>query len=557
MRIADVTFVVADTETTGVRADTDRIIEIGAVKVRGGEIVGRFDTLVNPGRHVPHRITDLTGITTAAVFQAPPAAEALPAFRDFLGDDVLVAHNLTFDQRFLDAEFRRLGRPVLANPTLCTLRLARRVLRALGSRSLDALKAFYGIKTPRRHRAGDDAEATAQILIHLLTSLTQEFELETLDELLTFQHQRYKAVQREPKHLDRIRAEVLPHIPERPGVYFHLNAKGDILYIGKAKQLRSRVRSYFTGVAAHPPRTRKLLNAVRDVRWEETGSELAALLLESRLIKQHQPPFNRALRRYRNRPFIRLAVHEPFPRVSWTLYIANDGARYFGPLRGRREAEQLVELIGRMFKLRECDDPTFEQRRACMYAGIGRCEAPCVDADAASRYGAQVAQVEALLRGEDRSVLAHLERGMREAATRMDFEQAAVYRDQHRRFERTLGQRERIAAPLFDHHGVLVQEAVEPGVRQLYVIRYGRLAETIAYRGGGLETPLRARLRALLDGDEPPPERYHREEIDEVRILANWIYHHREEAEHLLWRTGGDFEAYLARLEAALEGQEH
>src|SRR5690606_12039198 len=116
--------------------------------------------------------------------------------------------------------------------------------------------------------------------------------------LLAFQHRSYRALKQQPKALQRIRDEDLPHLPDRPGVYFMKNAKGQILYIGKAKSLKNRVRSYFNAVEAHPPRIRQLVDAVRRVEWQETGSELAALLLESRLIKEHQPRFNRALLRY-------------------------------------------------------------------------------------------------------------------------------------------------------------------------------------------------------------------------------------------------------------------
>ena len=298
MLIRDATFVVVDTETTGTNAGTDRLLEIAAVKVQGGRIVDQFARLVNPQRSVPRRITMLTGITTAMVFDKPPTAEVLPAFLDFVGDAVLVAHNMPFDIGFLNAEFQRAGLAPIPNETLCTLRLARRLLRGLHSKALSSLIDFFDLVIENRHRALGDALAATHIFLRFVDQVYAEQGIETVEALLRFQHRSYRRVGTEPGHLQAIREAILPQLPDRPGVYFMKNKKGEILYIGKAKSLRDRVRSYFTAIEAHPARTRKLLQAVRAVTWTETGSELAALLLESRLIKAHQPRFNRAQRRY-------------------------------------------------------------------------------------------------------------------------------------------------------------------------------------------------------------------------------------------------------------------
>ena len=136
MHVSDATFVVTDTETTGLKAEEHRVIEIGAVKVEDGDVVDRFQQLVNPQRSIPGRITKLTGITTGMVFEAPTMEEVMPAYLDFLGDGILTAHNLSFDKGFLEAECERLGRGPLSNETLCTVRLARRLLPGLDSKGL-------------------------------------------------------------------------------------------------------------------------------------------------------------------------------------------------------------------------------------------------------------------------------------------------------------------------------------------------------------------------------------------------------------------------------------
>ena len=154
------------------------------------------------------------------------------------------------------------------------------------------------------------------------------------------------------------------------------DAQGEVIYIGKAKSLRSRVRSYFTAIESHASHTRKLVQTVRQLTWRETGSELGALLLESRLIKTQKPRFNRAQRRYRSRPFVRLEITDRFPRISAQTYLKDDGAEYFGPLGGRRQAEMVVELINRLFLLRECDDATFAARTPLSLCGHGEMPRP-------------------------------------------------------------------------------------------------------------------------------------------------------------------------------------
>lgn len=537
-RIEEAAFVVVDTETTGVRAEEDGVIELAAVRIERGCIVDRFSQLINPGRAVPRRITEITGITTAMVFDQPAMADVMPAFEAFLGEAVFVAHNLSFDQGFLDAERARLGLAPLANPTLCTLRLARRLLPGLRSKGLTSLADFFGLHIAHRHRALGDAEATAEVLRAFLKRLQFEHGLETVEEVVAFQYRTYRYLKQESKAIRRIREEVLPRVPDRPGVYFLRDAHGAVVYIGKAKRLRARVGSYFNAIEAHPPRLRKMVEVVRDVTWEETGSELRALLLESRLIKQHQPRFNRAQRRYRNRPFLRLDASAPFPRVTATPYLLDDGAEYFGPLGGRRQAELVTGVIDRFFRLRKCDDAELARGVRCLFADLGRCTAPCTSAQAAAGYAAQVQQVRDFLGGRDRSVLDLLEAEMRQAAAALQFEQAAEYRDWARRLERLLARQQRVAASVLEHNAALLLPGRAPATVDCFLVRFGRLAETLT-----LSTPptpadgsrLREALAAHFDPAQERPAHYFKREADEVRLLAHWMYVHRDAVRQVPW----------------------
>jgi len=553
MLIREATFVIVDTETTGTNAQTDRLLEVAAVKVRGGQIVDQFAQLVNPGRSVPRRITQLTGISTAMVFDQPGTADALPRFLQFLGDAVLVAHNLPFDLGFLNAALQRAGGEPLANETLCTLRLARRLLRGLESKALSSLIRFFDLMVENRHRALGDALATADIFLHFVEQVEDEHGVETVDDLLRFQHRTYRKVGKPTAHLQQIRDEVLPRLPDRPGVYFMKDRHEAVIYIGKAKSLRDRVRSYFTGVEAHAEWTRKLVQTVRGVTWTETGSELAALLLESRLIKEHQPRFNRAQRRYRDRPFIRLDTTHPAPRISLSTYLQDDGAEYFGPLSGRRQAELVADVINQFYLLRECDDDTYRLGRRCLYAGMGRCEAPCEGGQALAVYPREVERVRDFLTGRDQSVLDVLTARMQAAAAAMRYEQAAEYRDWLQRLERLLSKQQKVAAPVLDHNAVLVQPSVVAGTVQLFCVRFGRHAETVTVSmppAPGDVARLRACLARCFDPAQERPTRYFKQEVDEVRLLAHWLYLHRDSTWPVRWtpeRTLDDFLGEILR----------
>ncbi|HMB90802.1 MAG TPA: UvrB/UvrC motif-containing protein, partial [Rhodothermales bacterium] len=277
---------------------------------------------------------------------------------------------------------------------------------------------------------------------------------------------------------------------------------------------------------------------------------------ESRLIKEHKPRFNRALRRYRNRPFIRLDVMHDIPRITLSSYLLDDGAEYFGPMSGRRHAELVVDVINQFFLLRECDDDTFRLGRRCLYGGIGRCTAPCVDEEAALTYDAEVERVRAFLTGQDRSVLDEIEARMKAAAAEMDFEQAAEYRDWLRRLGRMSAKQEAIAAPVLEHNAVLVLPGVLPETRQGYLVRFGRHVDTVTLSEP--PTPeevaqLRERLAVHFDPDQPRPERYFKKEVEEIRLLAHWLYVHRDSALSVHWNVEKPLDAFLEAILAAAQ----
>jgi DNA polymerase-3 subunit epsilon len=281
--IEDAELVVFDLETTGLSARRDRLCEIGAVRVRALEIADTFETLVNPGTILPASIARLTGIRDTDLRRAPRPEAAVRRFLAFAGDAPLAAHNARFDVSFLDGEVERLSGRRVAAPVLDTVWLARRLLQRRSERfSLASLAHFFGTATSPCHRALPDAVATAEILVSLL-GLAQERGARTLAEVFELAAPRARRL-----HSKRA---LVAGAPRTPGVYLFRDRHDTVLYVGKARDLRARLRSYFSGDRQRPA-VESALGALERVEWRELGSELEAALEELRLIRELRPPAN-------------------------------------------------------------------------------------------------------------------------------------------------------------------------------------------------------------------------------------------------------------------------
>ena len=225
--------------------------------------------------------------------------------------------------------------------------------------------------------------------------------------------------------------QTLDRLPRRPGVYLFRDEAREILYVGKAKSLRSRVRSYFRTDAAQSIKTRELVRRVADVETLVVGSEAEALILEANLIKEHQPRFNVQLRDDKRYPYIKVTVQEPFPRVWVTRTVRNDGARYFGPFTAVGSLRQALDVVKRLYTVRSCryDLPRETPDRPCLDYHIGRCKAPCVGKQTEADYRAMIDEIVQILSGDTEALRREVEVRMREASDTLDFEAAARYRD--------------------------------------------------------------------------------------------------------------------------------
>ncbi|HEX6919387.1 MAG TPA: DEDD exonuclease domain-containing protein, partial [Actinomycetes bacterium] len=425
----EVTFVVVDLETTGGSPASAEITEIGAVKVRGGEVLGEFQTLVNPGVPIPPFISVLTGISDPMVAGAPRLGAVLPAFLEFAGDAVLVAHNAPFDIGFLKAGCAAHDLDWPGAQVLDTARLARQVVtrdEAPNCKLASLARLFRATTTPD-HRALSDARATVDVL-HGLMERLGNLGVRSLDELSTFSS-RVSPAQRRKRHL----AEALPHAP---GVYLFVDDRGEVLYVGKSKDLRSRVRTYFTAAETRG-RMAEMVGLAASVTPVVCATPLEAEVRELRLIAQHKPRYNRRSRFPERALWLKLTV-EAFPRLSQVRQVKDDGATYLGPFSSARQVELATAALHEAFRLRQCTSRLSPKRltSACALAEMGRCNAPCEGRETVEQYAEHVAAVRAVIEGDVRPAVDALSRRVRVLSDAERFEDAAVARDRVAAFVR-------------------------------------------------------------------------------------------------------------------------
>ena len=467
--LRDLTFCVVDLETTGAAVSQGSMItEIGAVKVRGGEVLGEFQTLVNPHAEIPPFIAVLTGITNSMVATAPSIDVALPSFLEFARGSVLVAHNAPFDVGFLQHFARQLGHPWPTFDVIDTARLARRVITRDDAPNckLSSLAVAFGSTTTPNHRALADARATVDVLHGMFERLGSQ-GVHTLEELQTFTS-RVTSAQRRKRHL----AE---HLPHAPGVYLFRDDRDRVLYIGTSRDLRARVRSYFTASETRS-RMGEMVGLATRVEGIECATPLEAEVRELRLIALHKPRYNRRSRFPEKVHWLKL-TNEPWPRLSLVRRVLDDDADYLGPFSSRKRAEKSLAALHEAFPVRQCSGrlPLTPSRSACVLAEMDRCLSPCDGSVDLDTYALMVADLrDNLLRRADEVVEA--------IATRMDalaaeqrYEDAGVHRDRLAAFVRAASRTQRLKA-LTGCTELVAARREDDGRWAVHVVRHGRLA---------------------------------------------------------------------------------
>jgi DNA polymerase-3 subunit epsilon len=451
-------YVVFDLETTGLRPGTSRICEIGAVRLRGLVPAGSFTTLVDPRVPLPRNIAALTGLADEALRTAPAVGDAVERFLAFAGNCVLVAHNARFDLAFLHREVERLTGQRLAAPVLDTVWLARRLLAGRTPRaSLASLAHFFGTSVTPCHRALPDAQATAEILVRLI-GIAQEQGASTIEDLCQLAAPRARRI-----HGKRSLAF---GAPTRPGVYLFRDRTEQVLYVGRARDLRARLRSYFRSERQRPA-VEAALGAAHRIEWRVFGSELEAALEELRLIRELRPPANAR-----------------GPRPERYVYFERRGDRVIvssrptelGPIKGRSRAARAARALA----------------------------------------GASDAELDGLT-GE--GPLPRLRARLRDLSESLRYEEAARLRDRIAALESVIHELARLerlrAAEL-----CLLVPAREAGFRRLFVVAGGRIAATRTLpAGGGLTLELDAALaEARVAGPSTAAD-----DADELLLLGTFL----------------------------------
>ena len=508
--LAEVTFVVVDLETTGASpAGGDEITEFGAVKLRGGHCLGTFQTLVNPGVSIPPSITYLTGITQAMVLPAPRIESVLPGFLEFLGDAVIVGHNVRFDLSFLNFALRREGYGRLPNTFVDTCALARRLVRdEVPNCKLDTLATHFRLATRPTHRALDDALATGELL-HCMLERAGTLGVLGLDDLLD--------LPKTGSHPQANKLKLVSALPRKPGVYFFRDEHGRALYVGKAVDLRRRVRSYFSSDSRR--KVGQLLRETATIDHIVCTGELEASVLEVRLISELQPRFNRQAKLWRKYAYLKLTLNESFPRLSVVKAPkTGDGCLYIGPLSSSAAAKHVAEAIEDAVALRRCTQKPGKVARSgpCAPAQLGVASCPCVGQITENAYRSLVERVVRGVTVEPRLLLDPLESKMRALASAARFEEAAAVRDRAAALSRALV-RQRRFEQLMGAGRITVSVGGEEGG----VIDGGRLSA--AWAGDVpplLPLPLQPTESAKC---EPTPSPVPRDLADELSCIASWL----------------------------------
>jgi DNA polymerase-3 subunit epsilon len=535
--VATAEFLAVDTETNGLSGDVCEVTEIGAVLVGGGELHDRWSSLVRTNLPLRRGIQRFTGITQAMVEGAPPPDAVLPQLASRLERRVLVAHNAPFDRRVLRQAYERVGLDWPDPPVICTAALARATLPLQRSRGLRALAGALGIEVHLEHRALADAETCAQVLCALFPRLCANAT--TIgDALAMLKPRRPRRIGRRPS-LGGARGPVVAppgaelefgELPRDPGVYLFRDRGGRTLYVGKSVSIRSRARAHFA--PSTPPADWTPHASIIDYR--RTRSELGALVLENRLIKELRPPGNTRLARRDDRlVYICCRLDIPFPILEVSPHPAAGHAVTIGPLQGRRPAAELVEQLDSLFGLRHCGRRLPRREHPSAYGQMGRCLSPCLGDLDPNLYRRRLDEALRLFvsgSGGGERLLAHVDAEMRASAGEQRYERAAWLRRRRGRLGAIL---ERLGGVLEATHArprlVIAEHPVDPRLCDAFwlvggrLVDWGPLPDQADALAGRTEAALRRGGRAGELGAHVPPD-----EVDEVRIVGTWLTSHPE-----------------------------
>ncbi|WP_339874204.1 exonuclease domain-containing protein [Olleya marilimosa] len=369
-------YTIVDIETTGGKFNEEGITEIAIYKFDGHEVVDQFISLVNPEREIQPFVVNLTGINSKMLKNAPKFYEIAKRIVEITEDTILVAHNAQFDYRILKTEFKRLGFP-FKRQTLCTVELSKDLIPDQKSYSLGKLVRSLGIPVTDRHRASGDALATVKLFKLLLTKDTNKTIIK-------------ESIKKEPKfQMEPRLIDIIDNLTSVTGVYYMYKADGELIYIGKSKNIKNRVNQHFTGTT---PKSKKMQAQVAAVKYEATGSELVALLKESEEIKRNKPILNRALRRS-------IFTHALYSFIDHNGYInltidKADGRKpCITTFSTRQSGRHFLEKMVEQFNLCQKLAGIYKTKTSCFHYEVKKCEGACIQKESPEDYNKRVQQL--------------------------------------------------------------------------------------------------------------------------------------------------------------------
>lgn len=365
-------YAIVDIETTGGYADHHRVTEIAIYHHDGIQITGKYHTLINPGRNIPYFITGLTGITREMIKDAPAFDEVAQEIFDQLKDKVFVAHNAHFDYSFLRKEFEEVGLQ-WNTKKLCTVRLSRRIIPGLGSYGLGRLAESLGVTIVNRHRAGGDAEATAMIFDKLLKRDKDGVIIKAL--------KRNSGETILPPNLPK---EEYDALPAKAGVYYFLDARGNVIYVGKAINIKKRISGHFAGEAREWNRS-NIRNEIHHITYELTGNELIALILESQEIRRLWPKYNLA-QKYRTEEWGIFDYQDRNEYIRFSINTVSRGSRPLITFTSKGDAWNFMWEKVNAFDLCPKLSGLQVSKGLCFSYQTGECKGGCMGVESSKKY---------------------------------------------------------------------------------------------------------------------------------------------------------------------------
>lgn len=519
-------FTVISVKTTNDASQSAAVVEVACVKIQGDAIRDTLHVLLNPEIPIPEEFTRQTGLYPAMLHQQPSLDQVLPQVASFIGRDSIV---WVGQARRNTAIYRHLRLTQTPGKELFLQRLAEKALPHLTSHSLHSLSQHFQLSEQNLQRASGSAQNGAQIFIRLTQQLLADNTLSSLHDLSNYmpRAKRHFRASRRDLPFDRERLKTYPH---HPGVYFMKNRLGDILYIGKAKNLRTRLRSYFQDPRRLPSKIAAMMQQVVVIDTMIVGSELEALLQEARLIKQHQPFFNKKIKDYKRLSYIKVNIHHSFPQLSPASEADNPHAAYFGPFSKEGALQSTLDRLNRIFQLRSCNDVTFAEHRQhpCLQYQLKLCSGPCAGLISTNDYQHRVEDFIRYLAGQPSHTIEGVQVKRDAYAENLQFEKAAALQERLNLLERLQLRSDQLIHASQEHNAILVLPHYDTNAfRLLSVFRGQPLQWHTVYPQQDSYEELERFLDSLLEKCQqahPNPQfEIDKAWFEEARLIAQWI----------------------------------